>query len=249
MASHSPSSRGIPGVVLKLMRAKDYTLTVLERTSVTGSFLQLRMRGVELLRNEKWHPTMWVRLWIPIKGGVRQRAYTVVRPHQATGEFFFEFAMHNGPACEWASTVKPGSTIDCTVAGSRFRLPDNQPSQYLMVGDMAALPAINSLLDATKGCPSTVLLEYRNEEDIDVPLRSNPDTRVERFLRDSIDPRNGSTAMLERVEKRLAELPQPVSDVFVWAATDTRTTRALAAMFKSAGFTSQNSFTLAYWWP
>ncbi|WP_333739625.1 siderophore-interacting protein, partial [Streptomyces sp. IBSBF 2806] len=115
--------RGWEGAVLRMMRAKDFTLTVTGTQDVTDRYRRLQLSDGGLLAATGIHPTMWVRLWFDHAGRPHQRAYTLVDPDPAAGSFGLEFALHDGAASDWARAAKPGDTIDATVQGTGFTPP------------------------------------------------------------------------------------------------------------------------------
>jgi NADPH-dependent ferric siderophore reductase len=141
-------SRGFSGALVKLWRGGDYEMTVTGRTELTPNYLRLHFDGKELLTGRALHPTMWVRAWFPDGTKSHQRGYTLVNADPAAGTVDIDFAMHDGLATRWASRATAGDTLEVTVLGSNFTLPEPAPAGYVIVGDAASLPAINSLLDA-----------------------------------------------------------------------------------------------------
>lgn len=115
---------GWEGAVLRLLRAKDFVLTVTGAEDVTPHYRRLRLTDGGLLAATGVHPTMWVRLWFAAAGKPHQRAYTLVDPDPAAGTFSLEFALHEGVASDWARAAKPGDTIEATVHGTEFTHPD-----------------------------------------------------------------------------------------------------------------------------
>lgn len=157
--------RNWEGLVLRAMGGRDFRLTVLRTESVAGRYQRLLLDDGGLLAACGAHPTMWIRLWFETNGRAHQRAYTLVDPDPATGRFTLEFAIHDGCAARWATTAQIGDTIDATVQGSAFQLPDPAPKHLYLVGDAASLPAVNSLLDAGADIPATVWLEFAHEDE------------------------------------------------------------------------------------
>jgi NADPH-dependent ferric siderophore reductase len=102
---------------------------------------------------------MWIRLWCADGDILHQRGYTLVNPNPAAGALDIEFALHHGTASQWARAAQPGDTIDATVLGSMFAIPDPAPAGYVIVGDCASLPAINWLLTSIGDAPAQVFLE------------------------------------------------------------------------------------------
>jgi NADPH-dependent ferric siderophore reductase len=74
---------------------------------------------------------MWVRGWFPdgAKSGAKshQRGYTLVNADRAAGTVDIDFAMHDGLATRWASRATAGDTLEVTVLGSNFTLPEPAP--------------------------------------------------------------------------------------------------------------------------
>ncbi|MFG2619303.1 siderophore-interacting protein [Streptomyces sp. NPDC048507] len=239
--------KGWEGVVLRLMRGKDFTFTVTGVEDVTEHVRRIRFTDGGLLAaaGESLHPTMWVRAWF--EGGARahQRAYTLVDPDPATGTFAFEFVLHDGLASRWARAARPGDTLEATVQGTGFDAPAPEPERLLVIGDPASLPAINSLLDAYPRTPATVWFETQHPSDGELPVRGGAAPRDVRRV-----PRGG-TALADRVRAELPELLGADRDAaYVWLACDTATTRALTAYLrKDLALPRQRVHGLGYWRP
>ena len=152
-------SRGFQGAVLKLLRAGDYQLTVTGRRELSPHYLRLSFDAGGLLTDRPLHPTMWIRMWFADGDKLHQRGYTLVDPDPEADTVDIEFALHDGVASRWAQDARPGDTIEVTVLGSNFTLPEPAPKGYVIVGDTASLPAINSLLTAIGDGPARVFLE------------------------------------------------------------------------------------------
>lgn len=242
------AAKGWGGVVLKLMRAKDFTFTVTGTEEVTEHFRRVRMSDGGLLAatGESLHPTMWVRLWFAAADGKpHMRAYTLVDPDPAAGTFSLEFALHDGVASHWARGAVVGDTIEATVQGTGFETPDPAPGRLLVIGDPASLPAINSLLDAFPDTPATVWFETQHAVDATLPLRVHADRhdvrRVERGA-------GGGAALRERVRAELPPLLGEAGSAYVWLACDAVTTRTLASWLrKDLSVPKDRVNALGYW--
>lgn len=243
MANVRSTPRGWQGAVLKVLRAKDYRLTVVENAAITDHYRRLVVEDGGLLAGTPEHPTMWVRLWIPGSRTGHQRGYTVVDPDPGAGRFALEFAMHDGPACAWAAAARPGDTIDATVMGTAFSLPSPPPERFLLVGDPASIPAINSLLDSIGDVPALVYLSHQHDSDRDIPLRTGANTTV-RWL-----PRtDGPDDLVRAVADEASQEPWSQGGLFGWAACDTIATRRLTALFRDRlGLAKDHHKTQAYW--
>ncbi|MET8568101.1 siderophore-interacting protein [Streptomyces sp. NPDC004783] len=233
--------RGWEGAVLKLMRAKDFTLTVTDAEDVTPHYRRLRLSDGGLLAAAGVHPTMWVRLWFENAGKPHQRAYTLVDPDPATGTFGMEFALHEGCASDWARAAEPGDTIEATVQGTGFQHPDPAPSRLFAVADAASLPALNSLLDALDTVPATIWFEGGTEG---LPLRTDP---ARHELR-AVPRRDAGAHLVAEVRQALPGLLRATPDPYVWIACDTATTRTLSSYVrKDLALAKQRVNALGYW--
>lgn len=236
MSDHQ-ASRGWTGTVLKLLGAGDYRLTVTARREIARHYLRLSFDDGGLLGQRGVHPTMWVRLWFADGDKLHQRGYTLVDPDPAAGALDIEFALHDGVASQWARTAQPGDTIDATVLGSRFAVPDPAPAGYVIVGDCASLPAINSLLTSIGEVPAQVFLEAGHDGDKDLPVARGADVTW-------VDRKGGGQALLEAVRSAAFD----AGDHFGWVACDNRTTRSVAkALREDFGIPRKSIKAQAYW--
>ncbi|BET49101.1 siderophore-interacting protein [Streptomyces sp. RS2] len=236
--------RGWEGAVLKLMRAKDFEFTVTGAEDVTPHYRRLRLSDGGMLAVTGVHPTMWVRLWFDNAGKPHQRGYTLVDPDPAAGTFAMEFALHEGCASDWARAAKPGDTIEATVQGTGFEVPQPLPSRVFAVADPASLPALNSLLgsEALGSVPATVWFEGGTDEGL--PFRADPARHEVR----AVARRDAGAQLVARVKEELPGLLRDVSEPFVWIACDTATTRALSSYVrKELGVPKQRVNALGYW--
>ncbi|MFI5621181.1 siderophore-interacting protein [Streptomyces sp. NPDC051567] len=239
--------KGWEGVVLKLMRGKDFTFTVTGTEEVTEHYRRVHFTDGGLLAaaGESLHPTMWVRVWFEGAGRPHQRAYTLVDPDPAAGTFSFEFALHDGVASAWARTARPGDTVDATVQGTGFTAPVPEPRRLLVIGDPASLPAINSLLDAYPQTPATIWFETQHASDAELPVRVDADRHEIRRVE-----RGAGTTLVDQVKAQLPELVTDPESAYVWLACDTATTRALTAYLrKDLALPKQRVNGLGYWRP
>ncbi|MFJ7202548.1 siderophore-interacting protein [Streptomyces sp. NPDC098789] len=237
-------AKGWEGVVLKLLRGKDFTFTVTGAEQVTENYRRVHLSDGGLLAaaGESLHPTMWVRVWFESEGKPHQRAYTLVDPDPAAGTFTLEFALHDGAASRWARDAKPGDTIDATVHGTGFTAPAPAPERLLVIGDAASLPAINSLLDAFPQTPATIWFETQHDSDVDLPVRADAARHeVRRVAR-------GGSALVEKVKAQLPALIDDPASAYVWLACDTTTTRTLTSYLrKELALPKQRVNGLGYW--
>ncbi|WP_395310497.1 siderophore-interacting protein [Mycobacterium sp. AMU20-3851] len=230
------ATRGLEGMLVKLWRGGDYELTVTGRTEITPNYLRLHFTGQRLLAECLIHPTMWIRGWFPDGARAHQRGYTLVNPDPAAGTVDIDFAMHDGVATRWARAARPGDVLEVTVLGSDFALPAPAPAGYIIVGDAASLPAINSLLDAIGDAPARVFLESAHDDDRELPTARDNVTWVDRA--------DNGGALIDAVAAAAFEAP----DHFGWVACDNRTTREIARVLREDYKIPRRSMKArAYW--
>nr|WP_202891550.1 siderophore-interacting protein [Kribbella shirazensis] len=220
-----------------MFRGKDFVFTVTGAEQVTERYRRVHFTDGGLLRALGVHPTMWVRLWFDNAGKPHQRAYTLVDPDVEAGTFSLEFALHDGCASDWSRKAEPGDTVEATVQGTGFEVPDPLPPRMLVVGDPASLPAINSLLAVAPKLPATIWFETTHEADHELPFR----------IEDHHDLRTvPRPELVENVKAELRELATP--DTYVWIACDTATTRTLTSyVLKDLAIPKHRVKSLGYW--
>ncbi|WP_280422963.1 siderophore-interacting protein [Nocardia carnea] len=211
--------RGSNGVIMKVWRADDYRLTVTSTERITDKYIRIGFTAGGLLNDHPVHPTQFIRLWIPDAetDKLHHRGYTLIDQDPENDHFYIEFAVHNGPAGAWAERAQVGEVIETSVLGSNFELPGITPSEYVIFGDSASLPAVNTLLEAIGDIPARVWLEWQYESDPTLPVRNKPHHTVTWLQR--IDD--------GRAIREAAEGLTVAQDAFAWVACDTATTRAV----------------------
>ncbi|WP_040788628.1 siderophore-interacting protein [Nocardia paucivorans] len=232
--------KGLNGLLVKAWGGNDYRITVTSSEYITDKFLRLGFAAGGLLADHPVHPTQWVRCWIPLDDGskLHQRGYTLVDPDPERDHFFIDFAIHHGPAANWAQRAQVGDELEVTVLGSDFQLPTTKPSEYIIFGDTASIPAINSLLDTIGDAPARLWLEWQYESDRQIPLRTKPHHEV---------------TWLQRIDdgRLMREAAQELTcppDAFAWIACDGQTTRSVAKSFKQIhGLPKSSMKYQAYW--
>jgi NADPH-dependent ferric siderophore reductase len=202
------------------------------RREIGPNYLRLSFDDGGMLAHHDVHPTMWIRIWF---AAGHQRGYTLVDPNPGAGTFDIEFALHEGCASDWARTAQPGDTVEATVLGSKFAIPDPAPSGYVIVGDTASLPAINSLLGSIGDAPARVFLEACCDDDKSLPV-ARPDVTW-------VDHKDGDS-LLDAVRTAAFD----AGDHFGWVACSTRTTRSVAKVLREDfGIPKKSIKAQAYW--
>jgi len=231
------TSRGIEGALVKLWRGSDYRMTVTGRTEITANYLRLHFTAPELLTERAVHPTMWIRGWFPDGAKAHQRGYTLVNPDPSTGTVDIDFALHDGLATRWAREAQSGDVLEVTVLGSDFTLPEPAPAGYVVVGDVASLPAINSLLGAIGDSPVRVFLETAHHDDRELTIAG--DTPVT-----WVDRKNAGEALVEAVRSAAFD----AAEHFGWVACDSRTTREVVKVLRDDYKIARKSIKARGYW-
>ena len=84
---------------------------------------------------------------------------------------------------------------DYQVLGSNFTLPEPAPKGYVIVGDTASLPAINSQLTTIGDAPARVFLEAGHDDDKQLPVARSADVVW-------VDRKNSGEALVQAVGVR-----------------------------------------------
>ncbi|MFC9966202.1 siderophore-interacting protein [Nocardia ignorata] len=232
--------KGFNGLMVKAWGGSDYRLTVTANEQITDKFVRISFTAGGLLADNPVHPTQWIRLWIPDEHSdkLHHRGYTLVNQNPAEDTVCIDFALHDGPAANWARRAKPGDPLDASVLGSDFQLPEQTPSEYVVFGDTASLPAINSLLDAIGDTPARVWLEWQYESDTTIPVHNKPHHTVTWVQR--IDD--------GRLLREAASAMICPADAFAWVACDGHTTRSIVKTLKTHHALPKSAIKYqAYW--
>lgn len=175
------AKRGFTGTIMRATGATEHLIAVRGKELISPGFLRVYMHSDTLFDEAEVVPTAWLRFWFPDPDGERkehQRAYTIVEGNEATGEFAADFVLHEpaGPASAWAQRVQPSDTIEAISLGSiKFTVPEDMPAGYLLIGDPAAIPGINSIIAALPDNVRIELyLETQQVTDQQIPLTEHP---------------------------------------------------------------------------
>lgn len=239
--------KGFQGALLRSLGAKEYLVTVRGKEQVSENFLRIRFSmdpDKPLLSPEGEGPGVYIRAWFPDPdGGSKQfqRGYTVAASDPAAGEFEMEFVIHHpyGPASWWAVNCEIGDELVAMRYGDdSFTIPDPAPQGYLLLGDLAALPAIRAVAEAVPQDTEVVIyLEQHSAQDADVPLPEGP---------------NITAAWVEELPDGQA-LAQAVSGRdwagwYGWVTAETTSTRhARTVLQREHGMNRATLHSQAYW--
>ncbi|WP_078312269.1 MULTISPECIES: ABC transporter ATP-binding protein/permease [unclassified Mycobacterium] len=235
--------RGFQGAVLRGLGARDHLATVVGTAQVAPNCVRVTMSAPTLFDDLLHAPTEWLRFWFPDPAGnatEHQRAYTIVSTDADAGEFAIDVVIHEpaGPACQWATAAQPGMTIPVVSFGSsRFEIPEDLPAGFLLIGDTASIPAINSILAALPADVDVeVYLERHDPNDELIPLRDHP--RRQLHWVDRAD----ETSLAAAIEIR------DWSNWYAWAGPEAGSLKHLRKRLKEQfGFPKADVHAAAYW--
>lgn len=235
--------RGFQGVVLNAFGVQYHTATVSGAEQLTPRMRRVWLTAPTLLADIDIEPTAWLRMWFPDNKGSDaefQRGYTIAEVDPDTaGRFAVDFVLHEpaGPASAWASTVTGGETIEVTSFGSRgFSVSEDLPAGYLLIGDSASIPAINTILAALPHQVAVeVYLEQHHDDDLLIPLVSHPLARVHWV------PRTSEEALAAALEVR------DWANWYAWMGPESKALKHLRARVKEFGFPKTDVYAQAYW--
>ncbi|WP_280459283.1 ABC transporter ATP-binding protein/permease [Nocardia carnea] len=235
--------RGFQGVVLNAFGVQYHTATVTSTEQPTPRMRRVWLSAPTLLADIDIEPTAWLRMWFPDNKGTDaefQRGYTIAEVDPDTaGRFAVDFVLHEpaGPASAWALNVTGGETIEVTSFGSRgFSVSEDLPAGYLLIGDSASIPAINTILAALPHQVAVeVYLEQHHEDDLLIPLVQHPLARVHWV------PRTSEEALAAALEVR------DWSNWYAWMGPESKALKHLRARVKEFGFPKTDVYAQAYW--
>lgn len=197
------AKRGFQGAVMRTMKLRDHTSTVIGAELIAPHFLRVRFTSETLFEDAELVPTAWVRAWFPDHTGKNvehQRAYTFSEGNAQTGEFALDFVLHEpaGPASAWAQRCAPGDTLAVnTLGSSKFEVPEELPAGYLLVGDSASIPGLSGIIRALPDdVPIKLYLEQHSPDDHLIPLPTHP------MMRTHWVPRTGTESLADALYAR-----------------------------------------------
>lgn len=238
-------ARGIQGVMMRGFGARDHIATVREKEYLAPHFVRVRMSSPTLFADVVLEPTVWLRFWFPDPEGSKtefQRAYTLTETDTHTGDFAVDMVLHEpaGPASAWARSVERGDTVAVmSLTGpSRFAIvADDLPAGYLLIGDSASTPAINSIIEAVPAdVPIELYLEQHHDDDISIPLAEHRRLSVHRV------PRLDDRSLAAAIEVR------DWSNWYAWAGPEAAALKHVRTRLRDEfGFPKTEMHPQAYW--
>ena len=169
------------------------------------------------------------------------REYTVRRFDPQAGELDVRVLLHgNGPVARWAATASVGDRVGVIGPRTSKVMPDGF-ANYLLVGDLTAVPAIARwLADLPEGAMAQVLVAARSEEDV-VEFRC-PQPIWVLWLTELSVPE------ADHLPPALEQLKLYSQDTFAWAAGEALAMREVRrVLLEDHGLPSENVKVTGYW--
>jgi ATP-binding cassette subfamily B protein IrtA len=235
--------RGFQGAMLRGFGGRDHLATVEHTEHIAPHCVRITMSSPTVFDDVDAGPTTWLRFWFPDPDGGStefQRAYTLVWTDAGAGRFAIDVVLHEpaGPASAWAAIARPGMTIPAVSLGSApFALPDDLPAGYLLIGDAASIPAINSIIAVLPpDIDIEVYLERHCQSDELIPLTEHPRRRLHWVMR------TDDTSLAAAIEDR------DWSNWFAWAGPEAGALKHVRKRLKDTfGFPKAEVKAQAYW--
>lgn len=169
------------------------------------------------------------------------RTYTVRRVDHAARTLDIDFVLHGdeGLAGPWAARAVPGQTIDLIGPGGGYA-PRADADAHLLLGDLAAVPAIAAALEALPADAVGHALIEIDTEDAEFPLVAPAGVTVTWV----VDP----THDVDLLAARLRALDWPEGDVQVFAHGERESMKALRrVLFDERGLDRAQVSLSGYW--
>ncbi|AXS42536.1 siderophore-interacting protein [Breoghania sp. L-A4] len=167
-----------------------------------------------------------IKLFFPGPGGPEtgkplMRDFTPRRFDVAAGMITIDFAIHEeGPATDWATSARPGDTLEIGGPRGSTIVPDDF-DWYLLIGDETALPAITRRVEELRdGVPVTSFVVVADPTDA-----QSVETRAAWTPHWLVRTRPDADASMLRTALDAHELPS--GDGFVWIAAEGTVAKAI----------------------
>lgn len=233
--------------IMCLMRITNHPLEVVGVQDLTPRYRRICFHGPEFVAALDVSPTLWMRLWVPNErtGDVSQRGYTFVAVDQEAATFDVDFVLHDdapSPASEWAKQAQVGERIEAAMTPAHLDIP-REVDHWVIGGDLTALPAINSLIDAAPArVRVSAAIEDAHPEDHDaLPVSSHPRLEMT-WIAPAAGDHGGELAAWMR------GLSVDPADLWVWGAGERNLVKAVRSVCKDQWKLERGTyFTQAYW--
>lgn len=218
-------------------------LEVIRKTQITEHMLRITLGGDEMADYPSDQESAYVKLMFPQADDQKplKRSYTIRQ--QRPTEIDLDVVLHDplGPASSWAKQAQPGDRIMVGDPGPK-KLINHDAEWFLLVGDMAALPAISvnleQLPDDARG---HAVIEILSEADIQ-PLKAPSNIELHWEVNSHPDP--DGRFLLSKVKT----LPWLEGQPAVWSACEFNSMRNLRCFFKEEHNLSHSHLYLSSYW-
>ena len=169
------------------------------------------------------------------------REYTVRRFDPTANEIDVRVLLHgNGPVARWAAEAQVGDRVGVTGPRSSKIMPDGF-ANYLLVGDLTAVPAIARWLGVLpEGAAAQVLIAARSEDDV-IELKC-PQPIWVLWLTDLEIPE------ADHLPLALEQLKLHSDDTFAWAAGEAVAMKEVRrVLVEERGLPAENVKVTGYW--
>ncbi|MBM9468353.1 siderophore-interacting protein [Nakamurella leprariae] len=232
--------------VMRVMRIANHPVRVVAVHDFTPWYRRITFSAPAFVRQLEAFPTAWLRLWVPHPsrgdGHLSQRGYTLVDVCPDAGTFGLDFVLHEveGPAGDWARTAAVGDEREVSITPSRPGIPDGT-ERVVLAGDVTALPAINSWVQALPAdVQVSVSIEDGHADVVDLP-RAGRDRLQWHWITPEGD-RGGALAA------HLATAERAGPGVYAWAAGEKSLVKAVRPVLRETlALDRAHQFTQFYW--
>lgn len=218
-------------------------LEVVRTAQITPNMRRITLGGSGMSTFPAEQTAAYVKLRLSHPEGERTTVRTYTVRSQRSGEIDVDFALHedSGPATRWALDAQIGDCILVAGPGPK-KLVHPEADWVLLVGDMAALPAISGNIELlAQDVVGHAVIEVINESDIQE--LSAPEGLDIQWV---INPHPGqdSHLLVDRVKSIAWRAGKPS----VWAACEFSTMRQLRDYFRNTHQLGPESLYISSYW-
>jgi NADPH-dependent ferric siderophore reductase len=180
-----------------------------------------------------------VKLMFPGAGDTPvMREYTPRRFDPAANTLVIDFALHEaGPATQWATTAKPGDTLQIGGPRGSAVVPDDF-DWYLFIGDETALPAIGRRLEELRASVPVATFVIGDAQDV----QTQADWTSHWISRD------GAADDTSLLRAALDKHVLPAGEGYVWIAAEAAVARSLRSyLIETRGHPKAWTKAAGYW--
>ncbi|MFE1595832.1 siderophore-interacting protein [Nocardia sp. NPDC058705] len=235
---------------------------VLRVAPVGSALLRITFGGPDIAKFHSYVPDEHVRLIFPDENGVLRlpqlngsmldwgnprpvsREYTVRRHSIEDGELDIDFVLHpGGLASDWAGSVTPGTKVHIAGPPGGVVIPQTY-DDYLLAGDITALPAISRLLERMpRETTGWAFIEVAGPSE-EIPLDPPAGVSVRWLHRSELEP--GTSDILEQAVREVKVTAG--QRVFAWVGGEAGCLRGIRKFVRNdLGIGAKDSHIAGYW--